>query len=165
MDSGIIEADGLAEIAGAMDLSMINRYGGRFVVDLLMADPFFYGEMIDMAAPVGTATPTVIDNIGHDRVSKMTITVVGPLVNAVLTNSSFNPDIVLTLGTIASGRTLTIDTDLFTATDDLDANYLANIGHTGSHFWMELEVGNNTLELTADSGAGTFELSFQPPYL
>ena len=39
----LVTSTAMAEIAGSMDLAMNGRFGAAFTVDLLLADPYFYG--------------------------------------------------------------------------------------------------------------------------
>lgn len=164
MNSGMKVATALAEPAGTMEPSMFHRNGAKFVVDLLLADPFFYGPNVVTNIPL--STPTVVNNDGHDYALKMSIRFNGPLTNPVLTNSTPDLDVILSYnGIIAGGAYVDFDTDLFTAKTNLGASVLANVTHDGALSWMELQPGNNTLTLTASAGSGNASVTFKAPYV
>lgn len=165
MDSGLLSAVALAEPASEMQVAMMGRFGGRMVLDLLLADPFFYGTQLNPT--IAKDTPTNVLNAGHERVTKMTIRFNGPLTNPVLTNSTPTPDIAVSYtGVIGGGEWVELDTDLFTAVDDGAANVIAGVDHDGSLHWMELLAGvNNSLTLTASSGSGNVTVTYKPPYV
>jgi hypothetical protein len=163
-DDGYLVSTALAEIAGDMAATMEGRMVAKFVVDLKLADPYFYAP--ETTTPIAAGAGSVaINNPGHDGVVKMNIRFNGPLVNPVLVNTATDPDVSVTYnGTLALGEHVDLDTGFFQATfQDID-NVIANVEHDGSRRWMELVRGLNTLELTADSGAGSVDLTFSAPY-
>lgn len=162
----LVAATALAEVVSMSDLAMQGPFAAEFDVELLLADSFFYGSAITEDLEVDT--PTVITNPGQNaaRAKSFSIVLHGPLTNPRVTNSTPNPDIwVSYTGSIADGDFVTIDVDAFVAITDEDLNVTDKIHHSGSPFLMSLRPGANTLELTADSGAGHAVVSFAPGYL
>lgn len=163
----VLAADALAELASALAPKMTGRTRVEFTVDLLLADPFFYGTQ--ETETFALSTPNTVTNVGHDVAghNNMEIDFVGPLTNPRLTNGTANPDVwVQYTGTVSSGQTLRLSVPNFTAARVSDsANLIAGISHSGTRYWMGLLPGDNLLELTASSGSGSAELRYRPPYI
>lgn len=165
---GLVVATAMAEIAGSMDLTMNGRTGAAFSVDLLLADPYFYGGS---SPTVGTGTVTTavttsggtVTNPGDgvagegwsSAVSSFTITCTAP---TTVTNTTAGVSF-----TIGSGPAFPVTVDILnmTVTDSGSVNRAANITHIGSRLWMGLLPGTNAITNTG----GTSTFSFNPPYL
>jgi hypothetical protein len=161
--AGVQSATALAELVGDMDPTMIGNDGAQFVVDLKLADPYFYG--VSSVFNLGVTTGAVT-NLGHDRIKKGLLRFNGPLTNPRLTNSTPNPDIwVQYAGVIAGGDWVELNIDLFTAKNQAGTTVISAISHDGAKRWMELLVGSNSMALTADAGAGNITLTTQAPYV
>ena len=109
-----------------------------------------------------------VTNPGGVEERDATIILTGPLSNTVITNST-NGCVLTYTGTIASPRIVTISTSAtgeYTATDDLGANKISNITHSGASALMVFDVGANTLSI-ADSThtTGTVKVTFYAPFL
>lgn len=135
------------------------------VVDVFLADPFFY-DTTPVVVPVALGTPSTATNPGIDTTpNHLTVVFTGPLTDPVLKNTTPNPDISLSyIGTIAGGASVTVDV----------ANSLATLGSTrvnnnlrysGSILPMEVFPGVNSFTLTASSGTGTATVTYRPAYL
>ena len=164
--TGLKTAIAQAELVSDMDTAMMGRDGAQFVVDLRLADPYFYG-VSQNSGNIAVSTPLVVNNPGMAKVVAMTVRFTGSLTNPKLTNATPNPDVwVQYTGVISTGSDyVQLDTDQFTAVDDAAANVIGDITHAGSREWMVLAPGDNTLTLTASAGTGTALVTFQPPYI
>lgn len=165
--SGLITASALAQMVpgSQMEPTMMGRNGASFMVDLLLADPFFYSADVVSPSITTAGGPVVLANNGDYRVFKGNIRFNGPLTNPRLTNTSVAPDVyVQYTGVIGAGAYVDLDVDLFTAYTNLSVNVIASISHDGARRWMELDLGNNTMVLTADAGAGDAVFTYQAPY-
>lgn len=160
----LIEASAKAQIAGAMEPNMTGRSRADFAVDLLLADPFFYGEEITMT--IAANTTVAVYNPGDSKTSNMPFTIewVGSLINPKLTNltngSWMQPNTLIPLDT-------QIDTDIKTykavrSTDLASMN--TSISHAGARQWISLEPGANQFRLDA-TGSGAAILRFIPAYV
>ena len=108
----------------------------------------------------------VVTNPGSAPESDPVITLTGPLANTVITNST-NGAILTYTGTIASPRVVTIQTvnGEYTATDDLAADKIGNVSHSGGASLLPLDVGTNTLSITDGTATtGTVKVSFYAPF-
>ncbi len=172
----LVQATGMAEITNSMAPTMTGRFRADFTMQLLMADPYFYGaEQTITFNPGDTKTVT---NPGHDiaalgcQFSPVEIDFVGPLApGARLTNTAFTPAVwVESTLNIPAGVTVRASIRDFTFRTVVGyhitgiINFTNNIRHAGARFWQGLYPGDNTLSFTA-SGGGHIELRFRPPYI
>jgi hypothetical protein len=169
---GIVVATALAEVAGTMDPTMTGRTRSDFSVDLLLADPYFYG--VTQTQTLAYATPAVVNNLGEATVAEgkpsalnaWTAKLNGPLTSPVLTNSTLGISVTLAM-TIASGHYVILDFLNYTAVDDGGNSQISLVSHAGARQWMVLGAGNNTLDLTSSNVAdtGTCLLTWNPGYV
>lgn len=165
----MVIADALVEISDTMSPTMTGRTRADFVMNLLMADPFFY-DRTQRQIRVDLDTPTSIDNPGHDDAIDMEIDFVGKLTAPTLTNATPEPNVwVKSSQAITAGRTVRLDVGSY------QANYIAgaigtvlgSISHAGSLSWMKLEPEGNLVTLTSTSGsdAGHALVRYRPVYV
>lgn len=165
-ESGVLRtAVAMAEYSGGLDLSEHVIEAGAWTCDLTLADPYFYGDEETVTLAVGV--PQVLDNIGDVPATHIEIVFEDALQNPQITNSTPDPDVWVRVGTaIAAADSVTLDVSWFTATRTSDsANMIGTVTRSGARPWMVLSPGNNTVELTATSGTGTADLTWQPAYL
>ncbi len=166
-ESGVSVQTAKAQVVSTMEPSMTGRTRANFVIDLYLADPFFYGTSSTVSISSGGST--TVNNPGDDVVSSRNfqLTFFGPLSNAKVTNSTIDPDVWVRLGSsVASGDSVVLDVGDFTAIRDSDgANLVGAVTHSGSRAWMGLLPGANTVAVTSVSGAGRVELTYAAPYL
>lgn len=179
----LLTAAAYAEIAGNMSPTMSGRTRADFTVDLLLADPYFYGPVV--TSPLVIGTPYTLYNpgdavIGYGQSAgtggvPFKITLTGPLTNPTLTNTTAGVSCTLN-ATIPSGTVVTLDVLAYTAIDQSgNATWLGNMSHKGARPWMVLvpvslpsnTLGAQTMTLTTTSGSdtGSASLSWQPGYL
>lgn len=167
----LITATALGEIAGTMEPTMTGRTRSDFSVDILLADPYFYGVPQNQTCVYNTNT--AITNFGEGVAgegaqSSFTVKLNGPLTNPTLTNQTAGASVTFT-GTIATGSTnaVTLDIVNYTAFTGAGANVSAKVTHAGARRWMGLLPAANTLKLTSTNGAdtGTAVVTWNPPYL
>ena len=92
----------------------------------------------------------------------MVITMEGPLSNPVLRNR--NNDVwIQYVGTIASGKAVVLDTKHFTCLQGAD-NMISIVKHGGDAYWMNLDAGDNSMELETDTIGGKVTLSYYPAF-
>lgn len=156
MQSGsatLVQATAMAELAGSMDLTMNGRTNAAFSVDLLLADPFFYGGTKTHAC---TGASTSLTGLGEavaglgwpSAVSAFTVSLSQA---AQVTNTtagvSFN-------FTGSASFPVTVDVLNETVTDSSGANRIGQLTHTGARTWMALLPGVNVIAVSA--GTATF---------
>lgn len=146
----ILVTAGYGEFANGMAPTMTGRTRAEFTVDIVMANPYFFGQQISAALNVGTPTP--VFNPGHDLAGPcghMEVTLKGPLTFPMVTNATPTPDAwLLYKGNIAAGVTVTIDVGAYTAVDSTGVNRTGMIVNSGARHWMGLLPGSNLLTLT-----------------
>jgi|SRR5215472_6459871 len=148
------------------DLVPVSITYGTFSIDLVFADPWWYGASV---APVITSAGGTINNIGDVEHDHPVIRFNGPLTNPMLTNLTPNPDVAVWYsGTIASGAYVQLDANAYTAVTNTGASVIGNVFHTGALKWMVLEPGNNSMTLTNQAGgavgSGNATVTYAPPY-
>lgn len=162
----LITASALTQVVGNMSPTMTGRARADFVLDLKLADPFFYGSTSTTSFALDT--PVSITNPGNYFATwkNFSITFTGPIVNPVLTNATPAVDIwVKYVGTLAAGQSVVLNVADFTAVKTGSVNVVNNIVNYGFPRWFKLEKGANICTLTADSGSGSASLSYKPPYV
>lgn len=168
----LVEAFANAEMTGQMQPAMTGRFRSEFTLDFTLSDPYFHGEpQVQFTATAGAA-PMFVWNDGHDVCGSgyMVVDLVGPLTNPALFNYSTNPDSwVKYNGTIASGQTVRLVTNKFTAeqlsSGGPNQNRIANMTSYGARWWLTLVPGSNKLQLKTDSGSGHATVTFRHQYL
>lgn len=154
------------EPAGFMDLEMIGRKAGRFVVELNVPDPYFYGASVTTnITTIGQTTS--VENPGDDLASSLVIRFNGPLTNPTLSNAMSSPATwVKYSGTLAANQWVELDVAEFVAKKHDGSNVIGAITHNGAKRWMELYVGPNNLMLTTDAGGdtGNATVAVKAPY-
>lgn len=167
--SGLITADATVRFGGGLEPDMIGPTAARFTVDLVMANPFFYGQQQTVVVAASGSTnftnPGDVDSTGFGVEVEFT----GALTNPQLTNVTPAPDVWLKAGTsIASLDEVRVNLDPDIMTCDRvsdDADLLSTLSHGGSHYWMVVVPGSNQIQLTQSSGAGQATLKYRPVYL
>lgn len=161
----MISAVAMAEYSGGLDLSEHVIEAGAWTCDLTLADPYFYGD-VEFTTLVKDV-PQSLTNLGDVPASKIVIEFEDQLQNPMITNATPNPDVWVRLGSsVASADKVTLNVEAFTATRQSDgANLIGAVTRSGARPWMVLSPGGNTLTLTAQSGSGTADLTWQPAYL
>lgn len=160
MQSGTAQA----QMVGMMDPEMTGRSRATFEVELLLADPFFYGPVITKTLVYNT--PQVIAYAGDyetGTAKDMTLKFTGPLTNPRVTNSTPTVPVWMQIGTsIAGGDSVTASLQtgrVIRASDS--ANLVGGLTHSGTRRWISLYGGNNTVTLTGSSGTGTCEFKYR----
>lgn len=161
----ITVADALAEISDPMAPTMTNRGRAEFTMQLLLADPYFYGATVTTTVNLGT--PVTVVNPGHDIAAHghLEVDLIGPLTNPVLTNTTPNPDAwVRYNAAIPGGQTVTLTVDSYLAFQGA-TNVIGKVANSGARHWMGLQRGTNTFTLSASAGTGHAVVRYRPPYV
>lgn len=138
-------------------------------IEFVLANPIFrLSTLITDNTTTINANPKAmtVTNPGTIQERDPILTLTGPLSNTVITNST-NGCVLTYTGTIASPRVVTIQTvnGEYVATNDLGANVIGNVSHSGSAALMVFEVGANTLSIADDTHTtGTVKASFYAPF-
>jgi hypothetical protein len=156
----LVTSVAMAEIAGSMDLTMNGRTNAAFSVDLLLADPYFYGIQRTQAV-TGSSVITALGEgiVGEgwpSAVNAFTVVVSGP---CTVTNSTLGCSF-----TVSSGPAFPVTVDVLNlyVTDAAGANQVQYFGHAGSRLWMALQNGANNI---AVSGGGSATFTWSDAYI
>lgn len=162
-DGGLLRvATAKAEYSGGMSPSMIGQKGARCVVDVKLADPYFYDD-----------TPQVFNLVDGDN----TINIRGnsPTRNIIATINGARDNTIIRVkspgvahqfqynGSLAASDVATISSQDYTSMTSVggapafDTELL--VTHTGSRYWMILQPGDNVVNLTSDFGIGSVQLT------
>jgi len=156
----LVTSTALAEIAGSMDLTMNGRTSAAFSVDLLLADPYFYGSLVTAAVTTsgGTVTNPGEGMAGEGWASSVASFTVTCTAATTVANTTAGCSF-----TLAAGPSYPVTVDILnqTVTDSGGANQVQAFSHTGSRLWMALLSGANSV--TNSGGTATFK--FTPPYV
>ena len=143
----------------------------KCVINFTLSSPFFrLSTAISDNTTTINANPKAmtVTNPGTVEERNPTIILTGPLSNTVITNST-NGCVLTYTGTIASPRVVTITTNSlgeYIATNDLGANVIGNITHSGASALMVINKGSNTLSIADDTHTtGTVKISFYAPFI
>lgn len=181
----IHERHALVEIAGTMDLDAQGHTAGAFVVDLLMADPFWYGDTEEVIVDRSSSTVGGFDfDLDFDLVFDVPVLVEYGAVDTMFEYTGVYeslPHIRIdgpvedpTIWHIQSGARLDLDYDLADG-DWLDYDFenrtvtlndsesVYHLLETGSR-WFALERGTNTIRFDATAGAGVMTIRYRPNY-
>jgi len=155
-----------AQLVNDLAYDMQGEFSAVIAVDLLLADPFFYGVEVTQAVPYQTTPWTSFVAEGDAITNKVKLEFNGALTNPTLTLSDPTPDVFVTAGVnIIGGDKLTLDCDLYTAIRTSDsANLIGVVAHSGSRQWMFVQPGTNTMLLTGSAGSGTCSVKYQPAF-
>ena len=149
----LVQSIAMGEVAGSMDLTMNGRTGGGFTVDLLLADPHFYGPARSQGITTSGGTITALGegNAGEGYASAVSSFTVVCSAACTVTNSTAGVSFTLASGPVYP---VTVDVLSYTVTDNAGNNVISKFTHSGSRLWMVLLSGSNVVASTA--GTATF---------
>lgn len=149
----MVTSTAMAEIAGSMDLTMNGRTGAAFTIDLLLADPYFYGAQQSVPC---SGSSTVLTGLGEgvvgegfaSAVSTFTVQCSAP---CTVTNATAGISF-----TIASGASFPVTVDVLRGTivDNAGVSQAGRFSHAGSRLWAAVLPAANTIQVSA--GTATF---------
>lgn len=163
----LVEASAECELASTLDLAMTGRTRGTFQVDLLLPDPFFYGDEITASLDVGDTIE--IYNPGDVAAyEKMDIRFTGELWTPRLINTTKDPEVWVRANTLVQPSTyVDVDVTNFSAFKSYDSsNITGAIQHSGSKPYFALWPGTNEVTLESSGiSTGSATINFRPAYL
>ncbi|WNO27802.1 minor tail protein [Microbacterium phage Huwbert] len=154
-----IAASAMAEYSGGLKPTMIGPKAGKFTVDLKLADPFFYADVLQTLTLVNG--DNIINVPGNAPTLNVLITINGARTNTRILNKTNNFQFTYPNAVLANEylRVVNMTYDAFhkpAAAPEYDAS--TRIIHQGGYQWMQLEPGQNVIHVQSTSGAGTIQL-------
>jgi hypothetical protein len=151
----LVTTTAMAEIAGSMDPTMNGRTSAAFSVDLLLADPHFYGAQRTQALTSAGGTITALGEgvVGEGYYSAVNSFTLKLSAAATVANTTAGTSVTHN-GTGVASWPVTLDILRYTATDNVGNNCIAGVSHSGSRLWTALLPGANTI--TVSAGTATF---------
>lgn len=163
--STVQTASATAIFAGGLSPDMTGRTRAVFSVDMLLPDPFFYGNIVTLTFPAGTAssiTPTILGDYPTDRI---TITFRATRENPRLTNVTDSNSWVQFNTTVTGTNTAVLNVKDWTAREG-SVNSIKKVKFQGKNkSWFTLYPGTQQLALSGTSGTGTATLTYQPRWI
>lgn len=163
----IVEASAQCELSSNLDLTMTGRTRGTFSVDLLLPDPFFYGDEITVDLDP-EETQEVFNPGDVSAYAQMSIRFDGELWTPKITNTTKEPNIWVSANTLIQPATyVDLDVTSFSAYRSFDSMIITGaIQHSGAKPWFALWPGQNTITMESSGvSTGTAQLKFRPAYL
>lgn len=170
----LYSASAKASFVGGLSPTMQGQAHGVFTVDLLLSDPFFYGDEISIPFSMteGSGFPGKTRNVvilGDDRTMNIELDFEGPLTSPMVTNETEPQTLFVNYATeVSDGESATIRVMPFNATHYTTGQpYGAsgNVRHRGDAYWLYLEPGQCRLKLSAQLGTGVAEARYRPAWV
>jgi hypothetical protein len=133
------------------------QYLKNFQLQFVSADPRAYSQTLNSQSATGASPAVTCVNAGNFP-APTTITITGPVTNAVITNST-NGDVFYLDTSVASGHTCVIDFLPRTCKDGGTDDY--RYIRFPSSVWLALNPGTNALTLTGSGTTGATGLQVQ----
>lgn len=161
-DNGVLlTATAMAEFSSGLEPTMMGRKGARSLVDLSLANPYFYDDAPQTVTLVnGDNTVAVRGNAPTRRIE---VTINGARKNVRIRNKSGITDHTMQfVPDLSSGSKAVIDVENYKSTTTPASGpgfeSTVDVRHSGHKAWLELVPGNNVINLSSDSGIGVVTL-------
>jgi len=154
-------ATALAQYESGLEPTMIGRGGAKFVVDLKLADPYFYDDELK-TFPLVNGNQT-INVLGDVKTRNINITINGSRTNTkiIATLDPVNVQVEYR-DVLLSGDVAHLDVMNYSASTDPAAtpafDSTGKVWHTGAPHWLALAPGDTVVNVSSSSGAGTIQL-------
>lgn len=154
-------ATALAQFEGGLEPTMKGRNGAKFVVDLKLADPYFYDDELKTFNLVNGDQTIIVP--GDVETRNLLLTINGSRNQIKVISKTVAPDIqVEYYAALNTGDTAVIDVINYKATTTPSglAAYTSTgkIRHAGAPHWLGIAAGSNLMNLSSTSGIGTVQL-------
>lgn len=172
-ETAITVATGKAQFAGGLNPSMTGTQRAIFTVDLLMADPYFYGPEVTLPTYTTNQQTNTFEVPGDDRTRDISISVAGARVNPKLTLTSPDQTVRTMQYTYAlgTGDSATVDVRNFTSRTTpatgtaFGSSGLVSASPSDDPNWLGFDPGTNKLKVESSSGVGNVVVKYKPVYL
>lgn len=167
-DSTLRSASALAEFASGLEPTMIGRSGAKTMVELDIANAFFFDDD-PQVFPLVDGDQTI--NIrGNAPTRNISIVINGARKNTIIRRKSPSPDHQVQVTTdLNSSDFSTIDIANYEATTKRGTtpayDSSVEVRHTGSKAWLELKPGDNVINVSSVSGIGSIQMTVRGAWL
>lgn len=161
-DSGVQSAVGYAQFTAGLNPTITGGRRAKFSVDLLMADPWFYGSPIVIPTLNAGNPSEAFTVIGDWHTNAIDVAITGPLTVPRLTKA--NGDWMEFNGPTLIGETTDIDVNSYEADTD-GAKAAGYVSKSGGIRWLELSPGAETLTFSTQAGTGDVDVTYQPVWM
>lgn len=167
-------ASAKASYGGGLSPKMNGDAHGIFTVDLVLADPFFYGDTItipfSMQSGGSNPGPTkTVSVLGDERTTWIEADFTGPLTSPKIENLSGDGELWFQYGVeISQDESASAVVRAFSAAHtDTGGTYPTSgyVQHRGDKFWLYLDPESTQIKLSAQAGTGTAVLRYKPVWL
>lgn len=166
----LVTAVGRGQYVQGLEASMTTPQRADFTVDIVMADPFFYGDeqTVNFGPLPSTALTQTFTVPGDWDTNQIKFEVEGPATSPMWLYSTPSPATWARFdAVVADGDSLDVNVNTFSAVATVSAVQHKAVGymkHSGGAFWMTLRPGTATVQFGAASGTGSSALKFRPVY-
>lgn len=163
----VVEASAECELVSNLDLTMTGRTRATFQVDLLLSDPFFYGEEISTTVEAGE-TIEIFNPGDVAAYENMSIRFNGELWTPRLRNTTRDLEVWVKANTLVQPSTyVDVSVKDFSAFKSYDSsNITGAIQHSGSKPYFVLWPGLNEVKLESSGvSTGNSVITYRPAYL
>jgi hypothetical protein len=153
-----------ASFSGGLSPTMTGRNRGRFTVDLLLTDPWFYPDVpLTKSVPVGSSWTIPAEQMGDDPTDNIRIFFRGTSVSSpnvqLVANSEFPQSLTMSLLANLGGVSMGTQAEVYVKSgyvyDRTNTRYLPSIVyHTGAKAWMMLGTMDDQVLRVSSSGSG-----------
>ena len=159
---------GTAEFSSGLEPGMIGTSAAKFTVDLNFADPFFYGDSVDVdfdsTVSAGTVNTTVLGDWYARRISVDAAAGSSGCTTPSVSVETLTPNIMMSIPKIIFDD----ETIVFENTSQLarvnSVLTSALVAHSGSRDWLRLNPGDCTINFSAAEGSWAGTLTYLPAW-
>ena len=158
-------ATAMAEYAGGLDPKMMGRYGAKFVVNLKLADPYFYDDVLTSTTLTASKVVTAIGDVDTQHIK---LTMNGARNKPKVRNNTTGEEVTYNAQLLTGARAeLDVRAYLATVFPPTGPSFRAggSIVHAGAPHWLSLQPGANTLAATSASGTGSIIMEHREAWL
>ena len=157
--SSVIAATAMAEYSSGLEPTMMGRSGAKCSVDLRLADPRFYADVLFSQNLVNGDNNVVIP--GNVITHNIVVTIQGSRTNTKIRNKTTGVEFTYPQA-LSSGDQVAVDVNNFLAsvTPNGQPTYDGSVRiiHDGSPLWLNLKPGTNVINVSSASGIGVITL-------
>lgn len=158
-------ATALGEYAGGLEPEMIGRYGAKLVVNVKLADPYFYDD-VEVSTNLGASTNVTV--LGDAVTHNINVTINGARKTPRVRNNTLGMEFTYN-GELLTGARLEAAVREYRATyfpsGGAGQRASASMVHAGDPLWLGLKPGVNAMVVSSATGTGTVVMKHRGAWL